>query len=108
MGGRIEKMDNYVIIRQWVAGWIISPITHGSVLKQKPKVEIDVNANALLEGKVTESISYEWLFRISQRKYQEQDEVPSVRIMDQLSSIGRVIYNELEQGYGILKVPGDG
>ena len=41
--------------------------------KQKSKVEIEENENALLEGKDFEPISYEWMFRIAKSKYQEQE-----------------------------------
>ena len=63
---------------------------------------------ALLEGKDSEPISCEWMFRIAKAKWQEQEGVPIVRIMGQLSSSDRVIYNELEQRYGILMVSGIG
>ena len=53
---------------------------------------------ARLEGGDSEPINYEWVFRITKAKYQEQEGVPIVRIMGQLSSIDSVIYNDLEQG----------
>ena len=53
-------------------------------------MQIEENENSLLDGKDFEMISYEWMFVISKAKYQEQEGVPIVRIMGQLSSIDRV------------------
>ena len=61
-------------------------------------MEIGENDKAPLECKDCESISYEWTFRITKAKYPEQEGAPIVRIMGQSSSVGRAIYNELEQG----------
>ena len=60
-------------------------------------MQIEENENSLLDGKDFEMISYEWMFVISKAKYQEQEGVPIVRIMSQLSSIYRLSYSELEQ-----------
>ena len=53
---------------------------------------------ALLEGKGFGPISYELMFGIWKAKYHEQEGVPIVRLMSQLSAIDRVSYIELEQG----------
>ena len=56
------------------------------------------NEKAHLEGSDFEPFSYEWVFVILKPKYKEQEGVPIVRIISQLSSIDRVGYSELEQG----------
>ena len=70
----------------------------GGFLKQKVELEMEENEKALLEGNDFEPISYEWVFMIFKAKYREQEGVPIVRIMCQLSAIGTAIYRELEPG----------
>ena len=61
----------------------------GGRLKQKAKMEISENENALLGCNDFGPISYEWVFGTSKANYQEQEGVPTVRIMSPMSSIDR-------------------
>ena len=68
------------------------------VQKQKVKMKIEENENALLEGNYFEPIIYGRAVWILKSKYHGEEGVQIVRIMSQLSSIDRASYTELEQG----------
>ena len=62
----------------------------GGFIKQKETSEIQEIEKGLLGGKDFETLSYEWAFGISKPNYQEQEGVPIIRIMGQLSPIDKV------------------
>ena len=50
------------------------------LIKHKAKSKVEERGKALLEGKESEPISYEWAFRILRNKHQEPEGAPIVRI----------------------------